>query len=107
NLSRSGTMGNRKLGTIIMSFFLLITLLGCESEKVVYINPTLPTFSPQRPVRPHLIQTDDGLQLPISVLENLVLLQGYSKELEVYASGWEEFYEKLREEYKREDIQDK
>lgn len=102
---RDGTMGNRKLGIIlVLSFFLLFSMAGCVTEKVVRVSPNLPDYSPSRPNRPYLQEVDDGLQLPIPVLKNMVLIQGYAKELEAYADGWERFYDNLREEYMDEDI---
>lgn len=97
---RDGTMGNRKLGIImVLSFFLLFSMTGCATEKVVWISPFLPDYSPSRPTRPVLNKVEDGVQLPISALDNLILLQGYAKELEAYADGWERFYERLREKH--------
>ena len=90
--------GHRKLGIIIVLSFLL--WISCKTaEKVIFIQPPLPEFTINKPTRPKLLAVEDGIQLPVSVLTNQILLQGYAKELEAYAAGWEEFYMKVREEY--------
>ena len=89
--------GHRKLGIIIVSCLLLC--MSCQTERTILIYPPLPEFVINRPTRPILNQVEDGTQLPMSVLTNTILLQGYAKELEAYADGWEKFYMELREEY--------
>ena len=90
--------GHRKLITILISCFLLC--VSCQTaERTIVIYPPLPEFVINRPTRPVLNQIDDGSQLPMSVLTNQILLQGYAKELEAYADGWEEFYMELKKEY--------
>ena len=90
--------GHSKLGIITILSFLLC--ISCKTaEKVAFIQPPLPEFSIQKPTRPSLLAVEDGIQLPMSVLTNQILLQGYAKELEAYAAGWEEFYKELRESY--------
>lgn len=90
--------GHRNLITILISCFLLC--VSCQTaERIIVVFPPLPDFVIARPTRPVLNQIDDGSQLPMSVLTNTILLQGYAKELEAYADGWEKFYMELREEY--------
>ena len=90
--------GHSKLGIITILSFLLC--ISCKTaERVVFIQPPLPEFSIQKPTRPILLAVEDGIQLPMSVLTNQILLQGYAKELEAYAAGWEEFYKELRDSY--------
>ena len=90
--------GHSKLGIITILSFLLC--ISCKTaERVAFIQPPLPEFSIQKPTRPSLLAVEDGIQLPMSVLTNQILLQGYAKELEAYAAGWEEFYKELRESY--------
>ena len=90
--------GHSTLGIITILSFLLC--ISCKTaERVVFIQPPLPEFSIIKPTRPSLLTVEDGIQLPMSVLTNQILLQGYAKELEAYAAGWEKFYMELREEY--------
>lgn len=90
--------GHSKLGIITILSFLLC--ISCKTaERVVFIQPPLPEFSIIKPTRPSLLTVEDGIQLPMSVLTNQILLQGYAKELEAYAAGWEDFYKELRESY--------
>ncbi len=94
--------GHSKLVIITILSFLLC--ISCKTaERVVFIQPPLPEFSIIKPTRPSLLTVEDGIQLPMSVLTNQILLQGYAKELEAYAAGWEEFYMELREEYDRDE----
>ena len=90
--------GHSKLGIITILSFLLC--ISCKTaERVVFIQPPLPEFSIQKPTRPILLAVEDGIQLPMSVLTNQILLQGYAKELEAYIAGWEEFYKELKDSY--------
>jgi hypothetical protein len=73
--------------------------MSCQTEKIIVIKPPLPEFVITRPIRPNLISVEDGTQLPMSVLTNQILLQGYAKELEACLDGWEEFYMELKKEY--------
>jgi len=88
---------NRKLSIIsILVFLLLFPICGCVHERIVNVIPDFPPFTPSRPVRPELLLVEDGVQLPSSVIANLILLQGYARELEEYAEGWEAYYEDIR-----------
>lgn len=91
-------MGNRKLGIIIMLTLVILLLQSCVITEREFVQPSLPEFIIDRPNRPNLLDIADDTQLPIPVLKNTILLQGYARELEAYADGWEEFYSKLREE---------
>lgn len=91
--------GHRKLTIILISCFLLCMMSCQSSERVIFVKPPLPEFKTERPIRPKLSQIDDGSQLPVSVLNNTILLQGYAKELEACLDGWEEFYMELKKEY--------
>lgn len=91
-------MGNRKLGIIIALALVSLLLQSCVITEREFVHPSLPEFIIERPVRPNLLTIADDTQLPVSVLTNTILLQGYAKELEAYAAGWEEFYTSLREE---------
>lgn len=88
---------SRKLGIIVVGLLLFLLLSGCQSAKALS-SYRLPPYSVTRPERPSLYEVDDNLQLPIPVIQNVILLQGYAKELEAYADGWERFYEELRSE---------
>lgn len=95
---------DRKLGIIVSGLLLFLMLSGCQSNCSAF-SYDLPPYSVTRPERPSLYEVDDNLQLPIPVIKNTILLQGYAKELEEYADGWERFYEELRSEL-NENIQD-
>lgn len=95
---------NRKLGTIIVGLLLFPLLSGCQSSGSSF-SYDLPPYPVIKPERPSLYEVDDSLQLPVPVIKNTILLQGYAKELEEYADGWERFYEELRSEM-NENIQD-
>lgn len=92
---------NRKLSIIFLTVMLLLLInifASCQTERVKRVTPSLPTYTPTKPERPKLIEIEDDIQLPISVIQNQILLEGYAKELELYSYGWEEFYQDLREE---------
>ena len=93
---------NRKLSIILLTVMLLLLInifASCQTERVIErVTPSLPTYTPTKPERPKLIEIEDDIQLPISVIQNQILLEGYAKELELYSYGWEEFYQDLREE---------
>ena len=93
---------NRKLSIIFLTVMLLLLInifASCQTERVIErVTPSLPTYAPTKPKRPKLIEIEDDIQLPISVIQNQILLEGYAKELELYSYGWEEFYQDLREE---------
>ena len=91
-------MGNRKLGIIIILALVNLLLQSCVITEREFVQPSLPEFNLERPARPYLLDIADDTQLPVSVLTNTILLQGYARELEAYADGWEEFYSSLREE---------
>ena len=93
---------NRKLNIVPLLIFLLLlsSVTSCQTERVIErVAPSLPSYTPTKPERPKLIKIEDDVQLPISVIQNQILLEGYAKELELYRRGWEEFYEGLREEF--------
>lgn len=92
---------NRKLNIVpLLIFLLLLSVISCQTERVIErVAPSLPSYTPTKPERPKLIKIEDDVQLPISVIQNQILLEGYAKELELYSYGWEEFYEELREEF--------
>lgn len=92
---------NRKLNIVpLLIFLLLFSVTSCQTERVIErVAPSLPSYTPTKPERPKLIKIEDDVQLPISVIQNQILLEGYAKELELYSFGWEEFYEGLREEF--------
>ena len=94
---------NRKLSIIFLTVMLLLLInifASCQTERVIErVTPSLPTYAPTKPKRPKLIEIEDDIQLPISVIQNQILLEGYAKELELYSRGWEEFYDGLREEF--------
>ena len=93
---------NRKLNIVPLLIFLLLlsSVTSCQTERVIErVAPSLPSYTPTKPERPKLIKIEDDVQLPISVVQNQILLEGYAKELEFYSRGWEEFYEELREEF--------
>lgn len=92
---------NRKLNIVpLLIFLLLFSVISCQTERVIErVAPSLPSYTPTKPERPKLIKIEDDVQLPISVVQNQILLEGYAKELELYSYGWEEFYEGLREEF--------
>lgn len=92
---------NRKLNIVpLLIFLLLFSVTSCQTERVIErVTPSLPSYTPTKPERPKLIKIEDDVQLPISVVQNQILLEGYAKELELYSRGWEEFYEGLREEF--------
>lgn len=92
---------NRKLNIVpLLIFLLLLSVISCQTERVIErVAPSLPSYTPTKPERPKLIKIEDDVQLPISVVQNQILLEGYAKELELYSRGWEEFYEGLREEF--------
>lgn len=92
-------MGNRKLGIIITVLGFVLLFPSCVITEKEFIQPSLPEFALNRPSRPNLLTIADDTQLPVPVLTNTILLQGYARELEAYAEGWEEFYTELREEY--------
>lgn len=92
-------MGNRKLGIIITVLGFVLLFPSCVITEKEYVQPSLPEFIISRPSRPNLLDIPDDTQLPVPVLTNTILLQGYARELEAYAEGWEEFYTELREEY--------
>ena len=92
---------NRKLNIVPLLIFLLLlnSVTSCQTERVIErVAPSLPSYTPTKPERPKLIKIEDDVQLPISVVQNQILLEGYTKELELYSYGWEEFYQDLREE---------
>lgn len=91
-------MRNRRLGIIVMLALVSLLLQSCVITEREFVQPSLPEFIIGRPNRPNLLDIADDAQLPIPVLKNTMLLQGYAKELEAYAEGWEEFYRRLREE---------
>ena len=94
---------NRKLNIILLliGILLILTIASCQTQRVVErVTPSLPIYTPVKPERPKLIKIEDDVQLPISVVQNQILLEGYAKELELYSCGWEEFYEGLLESYK-------
>lgn len=76
-------------------FLLLFVLVSCET--VTYIAPDLPTFEPVRPQRPQLEEVTG--EVPEGAIINTVRLMEYSRELEVYSNAWENYYNKLREEF--------
>lgn len=93
---------NRKLNIVLMLIFLLLlsSVTSCQTERVIErVAPSLPSYTPTKPERPKLIKIEDDVQLPISVVQNQILMEGYAKELELYSLGWEEFYDGLREEF--------
>lgn len=92
---------NRKLNIVpLLIFLLLFSVISCQTERVIErVAPSLPSYTPIKPERPKLIMIEDDVQLPISVVQNQILLEGYAKELELYSRGWEEFYDGLREEF--------
>ena len=93
---------NRKLNIVLMLIFLLLlsSVTSCQTERVIErVTPSLPSYTPTKPERPKFIKIEDDVQLPISVVQNQILLEGYAKELEFYSRGWEEFYDGLREEF--------
>lgn len=92
---------NRKLNIVpLLIFLLLLSVISCQTERVIErVAPSLPSYTPIKPERPKLIMIEDDVQLPISVVQNQILLEGYAKELELYSRGWEEFYDGLREEF--------
>ena len=93
---------NRKLNIVPLLIFLLLlsSVTSCQTERVIErVAPSLPSYTPTTPERPKLIKIEDDVQLPISVVQNQILLEGYAKELEFYSRGWEEFYKGLREEF--------
>ena len=94
---------NRKLSIIFLTVMLLLLIniiTSCQTQRVIErVAPSLPSYTPVKPERPKLIEIEDGVQLPISVVKNQILLEGYAKELELYSCGWEEFYEGLLESY--------
>lgn len=92
---------NRKLNIVpLLIFLLLFSVTSCQTERVIErVTPSLPSYTPTKPERPKLIKVEDDVQLPISVVQNQILLEGYAKELELYGRGWEEFYDGLREEF--------
>ena len=93
---------NRKLNIVPLLIFLLLlsSVTSCQTERVIErVAPSLPSYTPTKPERPKLIKIEDDVQLPISVVQNQILLEGYAKELEFYSRGWEEFYDGLREEF--------
>ena len=92
---------NRKLNIVpLLIFLLLLSVISCQTERVIErVAPSLPSYTPTKPERPKLIKIEDDVQLPISVIQNQILLEGYAKELELYSRGWEEFYDGLREEF--------
>lgn len=92
---------NRKLNIVpLLIFLLLFSVISCQTERVIErVAPSLPSYTPTKPERPKLIKIEDDVQLPISVVQNQILLEGYAKELELYSRGWEEFYDGLREEF--------
>lgn len=92
-------MRDSKLGIIAMLLGFLLLFPSCVITEREFVKPSLPEFTIGRPVRPNLLRIEDGTQLPVPVLTNTILLQGYARELEAYAEGWEEFYTELREEY--------
>ena len=92
---------NRKLNIVPLLIFLLLlsSVTSCQTERVIErVAPSLPSYTPTKPERPKLSVIEDDVQLPISVIQNQILLEGYAKELELYSYGWEEFYQDLREE---------
>lgn len=91
---RSGMKNNYKKLGIVFIFFLL---MSCTTEKIIFVE--LPEFAPYRPEKPPLYPMSDDTELPIVVLKNTALLQGYALELEVYADGWEKFYSELRKQH--------
>ena len=95
------TSRNRKLNIVpLLIFLLLFSVISCQTERVIEsVAPSLPSYTPTKPERPKLIKIEDDVQLPISVVQNQILLEGYAKELELYSRGWEEFYDGLREEF--------
>ena len=93
---------NRKLNIVPLLIFLLLlsSVASCQTERVIErVAPSLPSYTSAKPERPKLIKIEDDVQLPISVVQNQILLEGYAKELEFYSRGWEEFYDGLREEF--------
>lgn len=93
---------NRKLNIVPLLIFLLLlsSVTSCQTERVIErVAPSLPSYTPTKPERPKLIKIEDDVQLPISVVQNQILMEGYAKELELYSRGWEEFYDGLREEF--------
>ncbi len=96
-------MRDSKLGIIITVLGFVLLFPSCVITEKEFIQPSLPEFALNRPSRPNLLTIADDTQLPVPVLTNTILLQGYARELEAYAEGWEEFYMELRKEYARDE----
>lgn len=98
--------GNSKLGITLLMILILLLFPNCMTIEREHIQPSLPDFGLMRPSRPSLLPINDDAQLPVPVLKNIILLQGYARELEAYADGWEEFYEELKDANRERDQRD-
>lgn len=88
---------NRNLSIILIIMgYLLLCSAGCKTFDAVSVTPSLPDYSPVRPDRPVLDPVPDDAQLPISVLTNMIRQSSYARQLEKYADGWEQNYQKLK-----------
>lgn len=86
----------------LIPLVVLTVALLTSCTHTVYINPDLPEYNPILPSRPVLRTTD--ADVPTEATNNLIDMIGYAQRLEIVCSGWESFYEGLRELYQSDSI---